>query len=220
MMKHETPIQVRPVRPESDVPAVRRLYVSGILEGDNFPSQNATDIENLVEAYLSDDGASHFWVAQLQAGSVVNNNIQSLKDICEIVHDHNHPVSNGIAIHHDQAHGDRTLHERSDNMIVGMIGAKRTDEEIIEIRRLCVDPAHRKCGIGKRLIETALDFCHERGYLKVRLDTHAERFPAIALFEKFGFQLNRTRNINGTFVHDFYLNLYKRCDADLSHSSS
>ncbi len=239
-MNQDTLIQVRPVQPASDVPAVRRLFYSGVLEDDYIPNDSAKDIEYLVDAYLSDEGASHFWVAQIQGDGGKSFGSKRTKyrkegstDIfgrikaCH-VDEHGRDRENGNGNGHKRAIRNGNGASRivragalgapsgdAGNRIVGMIGAKRMSAETIEIRRLRVDPAHRQRGIGKQLIETALDFCHEQGYLKVRLDTHVEQIPAISLFEQFGFQLNRTREINGKFVHDFYLNLYRRYDPNL-----
>ena len=57
-------------------------------------------------------------------------------------------------------------------------------------------------------MEQATDFCRHQGYLKVVLDVRVERGGAIALFEKFGFRLTRTRDIDGRKLHDFFLDLY------------
>jgi ribosomal protein S18 acetylase RimI-like enzyme len=43
----------------------------------------------------------------------------------------------------------------------------------------------------------------------VILDVRIERGPAIALFQKFGFQLARSREIAGRKMLDFYLDLYR-----------
>ena len=61
----------------------------------------------------------------------------------------------------------------------------------------------------RRLVETALGHCRERAYLKIILDTDVNRAAAIALFEAFGFELTRTRDVDGRKLHDFYLNLYR-----------
>ncbi len=98
--------------------------------------------------------------------------------------------------------------------IVGMIAARRTDAHTVEIRRLRVAEEFQDRGVGNQLIETALEFCQSQGYLKVQLDTRIERIKAIALFERHGFQLNRTRTIDGKLVHDFYLNLYRHNQSD------
>jgi len=114
------------------------------------------------------------------------------------------------------ASGNGTVRELKS--IIGMIGVNRIDMHTVEIRRLRVDPSHRQRGVGTRLIEVALQFCREQGYLKVLLDTRVERTDAIALFERFGFQLTRTREVEGKQVHDFYLNLYRQSEPSRSDS--
>src|SRR5436309_3242506 len=47
--------------------------------------------------------------------------------------------------------------------IVGMIGVQQHDEGVGQIRRLRVRNDMRRRGIGTRLVEAALRFCHEKG---------------------------------------------------------
>ena len=96
-----------------------------------------------------------------------------------------------------------------ENQVIGMIGVQNTSEGEAEIRRLRVRKEFRRRGVGAKLMEQALHFCLHHSYLKVSLDVRIERGPAIALFEKFGFQLNRTREVNGRRLLDFYLDLYR-----------
>jgi len=98
--------------------------------------------------------------------------------------------------------------EDEQGAIVGMIGVQHHDEGTGEIRRLRVKPEVRRKGIGTRLVETALRFCHEHGYLKITLDTFMEREPAIKLFEKFRFRHSRTKDVHGKELMFFYLDLY------------
>jgi ribosomal protein S18 acetylase RimI-like enzyme len=93
--------------------------------------------------------------------------------------------------------------------VIGMIGVQRTSESAAEVRRLRVRKPYRRRGVGTLLMKTALTFCQHRGYLKVVLDVRIDRGPAIALFEKFGFALARTREIDGRKLHDFYVDLYR-----------
>ena len=95
---------------------------------------------------------------------------------------------------------------------VGMVGVQQQDAHVAEIRRLRVDPGYRRLGIGSKLLETAITFCREQDYLKVVLDTRVERDAAIRLFEKFGFQHARTRDLNGRRVIDFYFDFYRDPD--------
>jgi ribosomal protein S18 acetylase RimI-like enzyme len=94
--------------------------------------------------------------------------------------------------------------------VIGMIGVQQHEDNVGEIRRLRVRQDLRRRGIGSALIETALKFCRDRGYLKIALDTFVEREPAIKLFEKFHFRHSRTRSVGDKEVMHFYLDLYQR----------
>ena len=151
---------VRPAQ-EPDHAAIRALFHQSMLNGQLHEGDTGADIEELQEAYFSDEGASGFWVA-----------------CC----------------------GDE---------VIGMIGVKRTQENIAELRRLRVREDFRRRGVGRRLLEHAIDFCRRHGYLKVILDMRIERASAIAIVEKYGFTLARTRDIDGHKTLDFYLDLYR-----------
>jgi len=97
--------------------------------------------------------------------------------------------------------------DRSPGSVVGMIGVQHFDGTA-QIRRLRVTAAHRRRGIGTALVEAALQFCRDQEYLKVTLDTFMEREPAIRMFEKFRFHLDRTRSVMGKEMFYFYLDLY------------
>jgi ribosomal protein S18 acetylase RimI-like enzyme len=92
--------------------------------------------------------------------------------------------------------------------IVGMIGIQQHDEDAAEIRRLRVSSHVRRRGIGTKLLETALLWCQEHGYVKITLDTFMEREPAVKLFEKFHFRHQRTREFSGKELMYFYLDIY------------
>jgi ribosomal protein S18 acetylase RimI-like enzyme len=93
--------------------------------------------------------------------------------------------------------------------VVGMIGVQQCEEGVGEIRRLRVRQDSRRRGVGSALMETAVKFCRERQFLKITLDTFMEREPAIKLFEKFFFNLSRTRKIGEKELLYFYLDLYQ-----------
>ena len=94
------------------------------------------------------------------------------------------------------------------DVVIGMIGVQKTSEGTAEVRRLRVRTGYRRHGVGTKLVEQALTFCRHHSYLKVILDVRIERGPAIALFEKFGFQLARSREVEGRKMIDFYFDLY------------
>lgn len=98
--------------------------------------------------------------------------------------------------------------------VIGMIGVRSMHDDSAEVRRLRVAPAYRRQGVGSRLMEQAVRFCKDQGYLKVRLDVRSERTPAIAMFEKLGFVHSRTREMGGRKRLDFYLDLYRDPDSN------
>ena len=146
---------------DDDHAAVRDLFENGLIEGFVADNDTGADMENIAEAYFSDEGQSALWVADY------------------------------------------------DEAVIGMIGVQKTSDHGAEIRRLRVRSDFRRQGVGAKLMEQALQFCLHHSYLKVSLDVRIERGPAIALFEKFGFQLNRTREVDGRRLLDFYLDLYR-----------
>jgi ribosomal protein S18 acetylase RimI-like enzyme len=96
-----------------------------------------------------------------------------------------------------------------DDAIAGMIGVQQHGEDAAEVRRLRVREAFRRRGIGTRLMEHAIGFCRNNGFLKVSLDVRIEREPAMRLFEKFGFVPGRVRELGERKTIDFYLDLYR-----------
>jgi ribosomal protein S18 acetylase RimI-like enzyme len=94
--------------------------------------------------------------------------------------------------------------------IVGMLGVQHHEAGVGEIRRLRVRQDHRRRGIGSALLETALRFCQQHGYLKITLDTFMQREPAIRLFEKFHFRHSQSKTVGGKELLYFYLDLYER----------
>lgn len=146
---------------DEDHATVRELFRAGLHEGLVPGNDTGADIENMREAYFSDDGQSALWVADYR------------------------------------------------DQIIGMIGVQKTADNMAEVRRLRVAKDYRRRGVGTKLMERALEFCRRHGYLKIILDVRIERGPAIALFEKFGFSLARSRDVEGRKMLDFYLDLYR-----------
>jgi putative acetyltransferase len=56
-----------------------------------------------------------------------------------------------------------------------------------ELVKMYLTPAARGKGIGKMLIEKALEFASETGYRKVYIETMPELRKAMMVYEKFGF---------------------------------
>lgn len=102
--------------------------------------------------------------------------------------------------------------QTNDGRVVGMIGVQQHEPGTAEIRRLRVAADVRRRGIGSKLLTRALEFCRDQHVLKVVLDTFIDREPALALFAKFHFRHNRTREVNGRQLLMFYLDLYGKSE--------
>ena len=74
------------------------------------------------------------------------------------------------------------------------------------LQRLSVD------AYGIEIREGLLDAMRKRHTYgatdNIILDVRMDRVPAISLFEKFGFKLSRSRDINDRRMLDFYMDLY------------
>ncbi len=94
--------------------------------------------------------------------------------------------------------------------IVGMIGVLHLEDAVGEIRRLRVRVDSQRRGIGGKLLEAAIGFCQDRGYLKVTLGTGIGTLPAVKLFQKFHFRLDKKKTVAGKELQYYYLDLYAR----------
>lgn len=164
----------------NDLATCRALYREGLLGGHLADNDTGLDIDDIAAAYLQDPG-NHFWVAEAQ------ETIQPFNV--------NYTIPAGT--------------------VLGMIGVQRAgdnheDSSAGEIRRLRVRQDIRRRGVGSKLLETAVQFCHDHSYIKVVLDTFIDREPALRLFEKFSFRHSRTRDVSGKQLLYFYLDLYHR----------
>jgi len=72
------------------------------------------------------------------------------------------------------------------SVLVGfLIGRIAADE--FEILNMAVSQAHRRSGIGSRLLESALEFSRTAGSARAYLEVRASNGPALALYKRHGF---------------------------------
>lgn len=70
---------------------------------------------------------------------------------------------------------------------IGCVGVRRWEGDIAELKRMYLRPETRGQGLGRRLLQTALDQARSFGYRSIRLDTLPTMQAAIALYREFGF---------------------------------
>jgi len=97
----------------------------------------------------------------------------------------------------------------AEDRVLGMIGVAEDEQDVAEVRRLRVEPSHQDTNVARTLLETAVNHCRHHGYLKVRLDTRFEKDDAVEMFTRCGFEHDRTKNVQGKELLEFYLDLYR-----------
>ncbi|MWD28863.1 GNAT family N-acetyltransferase [Aquicoccus sp. SCR17] len=75
---------------------------------------------------------------------------------------------------------------------LGTIFCVREDERTARLRLFLLDPAARGRGLGRRLLQTCLDFARDAGYRAMVLSTHESHEAACALYAANGFRCVRS----------------------------
>ena len=75
----------------------------------------------------------------------------------------------------------------SGDTVVGYIGAQSSFDEA-DVMNVAVHPDFRRQGIAEKLISTLVEELKNRGIHALMLEVRASNAPAIALYEKLGFQ--------------------------------
>ena len=71
--------------------------------------------------------------------------------------------------------------------LIGTCGVYPLSPTIYELRKMYLDPAARGTGLGRRLLDTAVDFVRSKGATAIVLDTMHSMTRAIAFYEAHGF---------------------------------
>lgn len=88
--------------------------------------------------------------------------------------------------HYDPAHSRLWCAEHH-GQLAGCIGL--TDEKThAQLRWFVLDPLYRGLGLGKKLLQTALEHARQNGFQEARLETTCDLSRAIYMYEKAGFQ--------------------------------
>jgi len=70
---------------------------------------------------------------------------------------------------------------------IGCVGIRKIDNNTAELKRMFIKPASQKKGIGKALLEKAVELAKKYNYTTIRLDTLNYMTPAIKFYKKYGF---------------------------------
>lgn len=80
-------------------------------------------------------------------------------------------------------------------------------DKVLVIHLLCVRPSKAGAGIGKAMVQFAVEEAKRQSCKSVRLDTGAQNSPAVGLYQKLGFEIAGTSSmaIGGLISHDNHL---------------
>lgn len=94
---------------------------------------------------------------------------------------------------------------------VGSIAIVKSNDSTAQLRYFLIEPKMRGRGLGHRLVKMALDFCREKGYKHVFLETIDSLKPARHIYKSHGFSLTSSHK-NSTWGESI---LEERWDLDL-----
>jgi ribosomal protein S18 acetylase RimI-like enzyme len=81
---------------------------------------------------------------------------------------------------------------REQAAVVGCGAVRSLGSGVGEVKRMWIDPATRRRGVGARLLDALEDAARALGYVRLRLDTHEVLVEAIGLYESHGYRrINR-----------------------------
>lgn len=89
--------------------------------------------------------------------------------------------------------------------VVGTAGVKEDSKDEALLRRLFVDPDHRKRGYGSQLIRKAIEFCRSKGYKRLFFRCTDRMSDAMRLCEKNGFKETEKLPVSGFNIHKLEL---------------
>ncbi|MFC1676543.1 GNAT family N-acetyltransferase [Planctomycetota bacterium] len=86
--------------------------------------------------------------------------------------------------------------------IIGSVGIIESSQLQARLRWLLVDTANRRIGLGKVLLDEAIDFCKQGGYKSIFLETFSELTTAGRLYKSAGFKITeeKTKKLFGKTV--------------------
>lgn len=84
--------------------------------------------------------------------------------------------------------------------VIGSIAIARIDQNVARICRFYIDRDYRSIGLGKQLLEKALNYCRKAGYKQVYADVWYKMQPVIKLYEKMGFLFEKEED-GEIFMH-------------------
>lgn len=84
---------------------------------------------------------------------------------------------------------DRVWIAEAEGKIVGAIAIVGHSETRAQLRWFILHPDYRGIGLGRKLLSGAIEYCRDKGFQEVFLETTREQQTAVAMYKKAGFKL-------------------------------
>jgi len=84
--------------------------------------------------------------------------------------------------------GDVLLARDSDGRVIGCVALEPTGGGVFELSKMAVSPAERGCGIGRLLLQAAIDRARALGASSLFLGSNRRLAAAVQLYESAGFR--------------------------------
>ncbi len=92
---------------------------------------------------------------------------------------------------------ERCIIAERDGVIFGSAVVVRKNDTTAKLRLVYVEPTTRGTGLGRRLVDTALQFARDAGYTRMTLWTNDVLIPARRLYESLGFAMTASEAYRG-----------------------
>jgi len=100
----------------------------------------------------------------------------------------------GMARFMENPEGGRVWVVESGGFPAGSIAIARSSPDTAQLRWFLLEPGLRGMGLGKQLMDTAIDFCRQGDFRTVFLWTVKELLAARHLYETYGFRLTEEKS--------------------------
>jgi len=124
-----------------------------------------------------------------------NDDIGALKTILfSALQEYNIPIPDNFSVADIDSIGVQTSAEQvfvlqKDDTVFGFVVLRPVTIDCIDLKRLYLTSTQRGKGLGKHLLNYALDFAVRNNYKSIRLETTSRFKEAVALYEKSGFKV-------------------------------
>ena len=90
--------------------------------------------------------------------------------------------------------------------VIGTVALKKVDDYTVELKAMYLNRNYRGKGLGRRLMDKAVDEAKRLGYKSIVLDSMSQYKDALRLYEKTGFKITERYNDN------VYADVFMRLD--------